>query len=189
MKLKIIKKNIKEGISSAGREYSIKSLLVVFNEAEVYEKIVEHLKAQGAPEASIAKFCSPREYKGEISYSFFLSCSNYTFDAVEAFGTIDAKIIFSCNDAGFVNAKIQVVDKVEQVISYEGPEEFVSGWACPTPAPVQKKQDDDPLKPIEVVRKDGSFTPPNLSGFTNPATIPELQPIQPLPADDSGLPF
>ena len=76
MKLKIIKKNIKEGVSAAGREYSIKSLLVVFSEAEVYEKIVAHLRAQGTPEASINKFCSPREYKGETSYSFFLSCSN-----------------------------------------------------------------------------------------------------------------
>ena len=51
MKLKIIKKNIKEGVSAAGREYSIKSLLVVFSELEVYEKIVAHLRAQGTPEA------------------------------------------------------------------------------------------------------------------------------------------
>lgn len=197
MKLKIIKKNIKEGVSAAGREYSIKSLLVVFSEPEVYEKIVAHLRAQGAPEASITKFCSPREYKGETSYSFFLSCSNFTFDAVEAFGTLDAKIIFSCNDAGYVNAKIAVVDKVEQVISYEGPEEFVSGWACPTPAP--KKHDDDPLKPIQVVGQSSepaslAFQPPILSGFqqpmgaTAPATATSPSPFNTNP-DESGLPF
>ena len=199
MKLKIIKKNIKEGISAAGREYSIKSLLVVFSEAEVYEKIVEHLRAQGTPEASINKFCSPREYKGETSYSFFLSCSNFTFDAVEAFGTLDAKIIFSCNDAGFVNAKIQVVDKVEQVISYEGPEEFVSGWACPAPAPAPKKHDDDPLKPIHAVDPPSgpsslAFQPPILSGFQQPigATAPAAVSSASLfnaDPDQSGLPF
>ena len=199
MKLKIIKKNIKEGVSAAGREYSIKSLLVVFSEPEVYEKIVAHLRAQGAPEASITKFCSPREYKGETSYSFFLSCSNFTFDAVEAFGTLDAKVIFSCNDAGYVNAKIQVVDKVEQVISYEGPEEFVSGWACPAPA--QKKHDEDPLKPIQVVEPPASvaqagpaFQPPILSGFQQPIGAPSPAPTNPpfefnANQDQSGLPF
>lgn len=197
MKLKIIKKNIKEGVSAAGREYSIKSLLVVFSELEVYEKIVAHLRAQGTPKASITKFCSPREYKGEVSYSFFLSCSNFTFDAVEAFGTLDAKVIFSCNDAGYVNAKIQVVDKVEQVISYEGPEEFVNAWACPAPAP--KKHDDDPLKPIQVVEPPTSatpaipaFQPPILSGFQQPmgvaAPIPSALPFNANP-DESGLPF
>lgn len=201
MKLKIIKKNIKEGVSAAGREYSIKSLLVVFSEPEVYEKIVAHLRAQGTPEASINKFCSPREYKGETSYSFFLSCSNFTFDAVEAFGTLDAKIIFSCNDAGYVNAKIQVVDKVEQVISYEGPEEFVNGWACPTPATAPKKYDDDPLKPIQVVEQSASsaspgtsFQPPILSGFQQPMvatasdTASSTSPFNTNP-DESGLPF
>lgn len=190
MKLKIIKKNIKEGVSASGREYSIKSLLVVFSEPEVYEKIVAHLRAQGTPEASITKFCSPREYKGETSYFFFLSCSNFTFDAVEAFGTLDAKVIFSCNDAGYVNAKIQVVDKVEQVISYEGPEEFVNGWACPTPATAPKKHDDDPLKPIQVVEPPipstlaiPAFQPPILSGFQNPIQTGVAAP------DESGLPF
>ena len=199
MKLKIIKKNIKEGVSAAGREYSIKSLLVVFSEPEVYEKIVAHLRAQGTPEASITKFCSPREYKGETSYSFFLSCSNFTFDAVEAFGTLDAKVIFSCNDAGYVNAKIQVVDKVEQVISYEGPEEFVSGWACPAPVTTPKKHDEDPLKPIQVVEPTApatpaspAFQPPILSGFQQPmgavAPIPSASPFNTNP-DESGLPF
>lgn len=179
MKLKIIKKTIKEGTSASGREYCIKSLMVVFNEPEVYEKIVAHLKAQGAPEVSILKFCSPREYKGETSYSFFLNCSGYTFDAVEAFGVLDAKIVFSCNDAGYVNAKIQVVDKVEQVTSYEGPEEFVSGWACPAPAPKKHDQPDD--KPLEVVP---AYQPPILSGFVNPTTgAPEI------PTDGDGLPF
>lgn len=180
MKLKIIKKNIKEGVSAAGREYSIKSLLVVFSESEVYEKIVEHLRAQGTPEASITKFCSPREYKGEISYSFFLSCSNFTFDAVESFGTLDAKIIFSCNDAGYVNAKIAVVDKVEQVTSYQSPEEFVSGWAC-ADAPEPKKHQYPENTPIEAVP---ACQPPILSGFVTPITgAPGI------PADGDGLPF
>lgn len=201
MKLKIIKKNIKEGVSAAGREYSIKSLLVVFSEAEVYEKIVAHLRAQGIPDASITKFCSPREYKGETSYSFFLSCSNFTFDAVESFGTLDAKVIFSYNDAGYVNAKIQVIDKVEQVISYEGPEEFVGGWACPVPATAPKKHDDDPLKPIQAVEPpilstpaSPAFQPPILSGFQQPMGAPSPAPTNPpfefhANQDQSGLPF
>lgn len=129
MKLFILKKSVKEGISErTGNAYKISSLFVKFNEKEIYDKIVEHLKGKGADTDQIEKFCKPNEYNGEVSYSFGLNCSNYTFDRVEQFGTLDANVVFDINDAGFINAKIQVKDRKEMVNSYEPPLDAVDGW-------------------------------------------------------------
>lgn len=129
MKLFILKKSVKEGISErTGNPYKISSLFVKFNEKEIYEKIVEHLKGKGATIDQIERFCKPNEYNGEVSYSFGLNCSNYTFDRVEQFGTLDANVVFDINDAGFINAKIQVKDRKEMVNSYEPPLDAVDGW-------------------------------------------------------------
>ena len=56
MKVKILKKSIKEGTTSGGMDYKIKSLFVSFTESEIYEKIKAHLKAQGCTQESIDKF-------------------------------------------------------------------------------------------------------------------------------------
>lgn len=129
MKLFILKKTVKEGISQrTGSAYKISSLFVKFNEKEIYDKIVEHLKGKGADIDQIERFCKPGEYGGEVSYTFGLNCSNYTFDRVEQFGTLDANVVFDINDAGFINAKIQVVDRKEMVNSYEPPADAVEGW-------------------------------------------------------------
>ena len=136
MKVKILKKSIKEGDTIDGRHYSIKSLFVNFTDSAIYERIVVHLKAQGCTIESIEKFCKPNEYKGEISYCFGFNASNFTFDRVEKFGVLDANFIFSQNEKGFVNAKIQVVDKKEQINGYEAPEERedeVDGWSIEAP--------------------------------------------------------
>ena len=168
MKVKILKKSIKEGTTEGGKEYSIKSLYVSFTESDVYSAIVEHLKKMGATSDKIEKFCKPSEYNGNVSYGFGLGCSHFTFDKVERFGVLDAKIIFSINDAGFINAKIQVVDKKEQVLSYDSPEDFVSGWEC----------GNTPEKPIEKI------VVPDLSGIKD---IPDF--LKPEIPEDNGLPF
>ena len=142
MKVKILKKTIKEGTTSTGSDYCIKSLYVSFTESEIYDKIVKHLKAMAVPDDSIAKFCSPNEYNGVTSYAFGLNCSHFTFDRVERFGILDANIIFSQNEKGFVGAKIQVIDKKEQINSYEAPEEEVTGWSTDAP---ERKLEGDPL--------------------------------------------
>jgi hypothetical protein len=129
MKVKIIKKTIKEGTATSGSDYCIKSLYVSFQEPEIYEKIVKHLKSQKITDDAIEKFCKPNDYNGQISYAFGLNCSHFTFDRVERFGILDANIIFSQNEKGFVSAKIQVIDKKEQVNGYESPEDEVNGWA------------------------------------------------------------
>lgn len=130
MKLKILKKTVKEGTTIDGREYSIKSLFVSFEEEEIYNKIKKHLASLGATDEKIDKFCKPNEYNGKISYSFGLNCSRFTFEAVERWGVLDANVVFSVNDAGFCNAKIQIVNSREQVNSYTPFEEDVTGWAC-----------------------------------------------------------
>ena len=128
MKVKILKKTIKEGDN-----YCIKSLYVSFTEKDIFDAIVENLKEQKAEDDKISSFCKPNEYNGSVSYAFGLNCSNYTFDRVKRFGILDCKIIFSVNDKGYVNAKIQVVDKKEQINGYEEPEDDVTGWNVPAP--------------------------------------------------------
>lgn len=158
MKLKILKKTVKEGTSASGVEYCIKSLFVGFSEADVYNAIILHLKNRGAGSDAIEKFCKPNEYKGVISYAFWLNCSHFTWDTVERFGILDAKVIFAINDGGFVNAKIMVADRKEQVDSYEGPEEQVTGWSCGNPEPVKT---EEKLPNIE------SYDVPNLADLGN----------------------
>lgn len=129
MKLFIVKKSVKEGVSErTGNAYKISSLFVKFDEEEIYDKIVEHLQSKGATIDQVEKFCKPNEYNGEVSYAFGLNCSNYTFDRVEQFGTLDANVIFDRNDSGFINAKIQVKDRKEMVNSYDAPADAVEGW-------------------------------------------------------------
>lgn len=129
MKLFIVKKSVKEGVSEkTGNPYKISSLFVKFDEKEIYDKIVSHLKGEGATTDQIERFCKPNEYNGEVSYAFGLNCSNYTFDRVEQFGTLDANVIFTVSDAGFINAKIQVKDRREMVNSYVPSENEVEGW-------------------------------------------------------------
>ena len=132
MKVKIFRKNIKQGVSSNGTDYCIKSLGVSFTETEVYNKLVEHLKSMNCTQDEIEKFVQSKEYGGTINYSLFINCSGYTFDAVEKYGILDAKIVFQKNEKGYLNARIQVVDKIEQVLSYEAPESNVTGWAAQT---------------------------------------------------------
>lgn len=153
MKLFIIKKSVKEGISErTGNAYKISSLFVKFDEKEVYDKIVSHLKSKGATIDQVEKFCKPNEYNGEVSYAFGLNCSNYTFDRVEQFGTLDANVIFDISDAGFINAKIQVKDRKEMVNSYEPPADAVEGWTGgnePTAESVNPSEQANPPLPSE----------------------------------------
>lgn len=146
MKVTILKKTIKEGISPrTGSEYKIRSLFVKFTDPEIYDKIVAKLKRDGADDEQIERFCKPSEYKGEVNYTFGLNCSKFTFERVQAFGELDALIEFNLNDSGFVNAKIAVKDRIEQVLNYTEPtgseEEVVEGWATKAPKPVSEKSD------------------------------------------------
>jgi hypothetical protein len=156
MKVKIIKKNIKEGKTATGADYCIKSLYVSFQESEMYDRIVKHLKAQNIFDDAIERFCKPNDYNGVTSYAFGLNCSNFTFDRVERFGILDAKISFAQNEKGFVFAKIMVVDKKEQVNGYEPPEDEVTGWTIPAPEisadPVEKIP--DPFNEFSATKND-----------------------------------
>ena len=147
MKVTILKKMIKEGVSSrTGNEYKIRSLFVKFTDSEIYDKIVAKLKKDGADDEQIERFCKPSEYKGEVNYTFGLNCSKFTFERVQAFGEMDALIDFKLNDSGFINAKIAIKDRIEQVLNYTEPigsdEEVVEGWFMKdAPKPVNEKSD------------------------------------------------
>ena len=147
MKLLIVKKSIKEG-ENDGRPYKIKSLYVSFDEPEVYQNIVKYLESKGAASDKIESFCKPKEYEGKVNYAFGLNCSKFTFDKVARFGILDAKVIFDVTEKGFINAKIQVVDKKEQITLYEPPTTFaedeVEGWEIETPTEVAQKADATP---------------------------------------------
>lgn len=141
MKLKILKKTIKEGDN-----YCIKSLFVSFESEQSYNGIVNHLKSQGGADDKIASFVKPSEYNGVTNYAFGLNVSNYTFDRVKRFGVLDANILFVVNEKGYCNAKIQVIDRKEQINGYEEPEDEVSGWNVPSPEPTQPEPMGDGTK-------------------------------------------
>ena len=174
MKVTIIKKTIKEGVSPrTGNEYKIRSLFVKFTDSKIYDKIVSKLERDGASIEQIERFCKPNEYKGEVNYAFGLNCSKFTFERVQAFGELDALIEFNLNDSGFINAKIAIKDRVEQVLEYieptESAEEVVEGWATKAPAPVSEKSDlhtestesekTPPIPPMPELMTDDSETP------------------------------
>jgi hypothetical protein len=175
MKVTIIKKTIKEVVSPrTGNEYKIRSLFVKFTDSKIYDKIVSKLERDGASIEQIERFCKPNEYKGEVNYAFGLNCSKYTFERVQAFGEMDAFIEFNLNDSGFINAKIVIEDKVEQVLEYIEPtgsaEEIVEGWAMKGDLP----------KPDEK------------SELETESTKPEVIPPMPIPTAeeiDDELPF
>lgn len=177
MKVTIIKKTIKEGVSPrTGNEYKIRSLFVKFTDSKIYDKIVAKLKKDGADDEQIERFCKPSEYKGGVNYAFGLNCSKFTFERVQAFGELDALIEFKLNDSGFINAKIAVKDRLEQVLNYiepsEGEEEVVEGWFMKdAPKPVSEKSDLDtestgsektpPIPPMpELTAEDNEFELP-----------------------------
>ena len=176
MKVTILKKTIKEGVSPrTGNEYKIRSLFVKFTDPKIYDKIVAKLKRDGADDEQIERFCKPNEYKGEVNYAFGLNCSKFTFERVQAFGELDALIDFKLNDSGFINAKIAIKDRIEQVLEYiepaESAEEVVEGWATKTKAP-------DPVS--------------EKSDLETESTKTEVIPPMPIPTaeeDENGLPF
>ena len=134
MKVTILKKSVKEGVSArTGSNYKISSLFVKFEDGKIYENIVKYLQGKGASIEQIEKFCKPNVYNEKITYAFGLNCSNFTFERVETFGILDATIIFQINDQGYINAKILVKDKKEQVLGYKAPEADVEGWAIEAP--------------------------------------------------------
>ena len=151
MKVTILKKMIKEGVSPrTGNEYKIRNLFVKFTDSEIYDKIVAKLERDGASIEQIERFCKPNEYKGEINYAFGLDCSKFTFERVQAFGELDALIDFKLNDSGFINAKIAIKDRIEQVLEYieptESAEEIVEGWATKTKAPDPASETESDLE-------------------------------------------
>lgn len=129
MKIKIIQKNIKEGVTTSGSPYCIKSLFCSVDNKEDANTLAKLAIEAGADKDMVAKLIKPNDYNGSISYAFGLNCSNFTFDKVDRFGVLDAKVIFVKNEKGFINAKIQVIDKMEQVFGYEAQENEVLGWA------------------------------------------------------------
>lgn len=151
MKVTIIKKTIKEGVSPrTGNEYKIRNLFVKFTDSKIYDKIVAKLERDGASIEQIERFCKPNEYKGEVNYAFGLNCSKFTFERVQAFGELDALIDFKLNDSGFINAKIAIKDRIEQVLEYieptESAEEVVEGWATKAPAPTPEAESESELE-------------------------------------------
>ena len=136
MKVKILLKNIKEGVGKTGSVYCIKSLYACVSSKEDANALAVQAVADGVPADKIKDVIKEKEYEGAVSYSFGLNCSHFTFDRVERFGILDCKVEFVVNKDGFVNPKIQVIDKKEQIFGYEPPEpqdEEVTGWEIYAP--------------------------------------------------------
>ena len=165
MKVKILLKNIKEGIGKNGQPYCIKSLYACVSTKEDANALAIQAIADFVPAEKIQEVIKPKEYEGETSYAFGLNCSHFTFDRVDRFGVLDCKIEFVVNKDGFINPKIQVIDKKEQIFGYKAPEqqeEEVDGWASPAPE----------IKPQQPYG-DGSHAEPN--------------PVEPFGVDQNSL--
>ena len=174
MKVKILLKNIKEGVGKNGQPYCIKSLYACVSTKDDANALAVQAIADGVPADKIQEVIKSKEYEGATSYAFGLNCSHFTFDRVDRFGVLDCKIEFVVNKDGFINPKIQVIDKtlengktikVENIFGYEAPEqqeEEVDGWASPAP-------DIKPKQPIG----DGTGAEPN--------------PIEPFGVDQNSL--
>jgi len=128
VKVKIIKKSIKEGDN-----YCIKSLFCSVDNKEDANKLALAAISAGATKEQVATLIKAGEYNGNVTYAFGLNCSNLTFDRVDRFGILDANIVYIKNDKGYINAKIQIIDKKEQINGYEEPEQDVTGWSTPAP--------------------------------------------------------
>lgn len=182
MKVKILLKNIKEGVSADGAPYCIKSLYACVRNKEDANTLALQAIADGVPKDKIQEVIKSKEYEGETSYAFGLNCSHFTFDRVDRFGVLDAKIEFVVNKKGFINARIQVIDRKEQVFGYEQSslqEEEVDGWV--TYAPDIKIQE-----PIG----DGSLAEANpITPFGINPDPTGLDAINKLGTDPDDLPF
>ena len=180
MKVQILKKIIKEG-NTNGRDWKIRSLFVKFDDKEIYDKIIKRIVSDGATEEQAMKAVKENEYKDEISYVFYLNCSKFTFERVENFGVIDAKIVFPVNDKGYINPKIVVEAGKEQILSYEEPKEFtpegeeITGWATKAPEPIaEDKQDFE-------VEGDGNSQSNWLQSSNSPIPLIDTQTMDDLP--------
>jgi hypothetical protein len=123
MKVKIIKKSIKEGDN-----YVIKSLYVCVDNKDDANKLAMLAVGVGATKEQIPTIIRKSD-RDENEFAFGLNCSGFTFDRVDRFGILDAEIEYVKNAKGYISAKIKVIDKKEQVNSYLSPEDEVTGWS------------------------------------------------------------
>jgi hypothetical protein len=173
MKVKIIKKSIKEGDN-----YCIKSLFCSVDNKEDANKLAMAAIESGATKEQVGSLIKAGTYEEKVTYAFGLNCSNFTFDRVERFGILDADIIFiktEKNGNTYFNAKIQIIDKKEQIHGYEAPaprEDEADGWATPAPEIKQPQPYGDGSK-----------------GEPNPIDTVVFPVFDPSNPNDTGLPF
>ena len=148
MKVKILKKSIKEG-----ENYCIKSLFCSVDNKEDANALAKLAVEAGATPEQVQQVIRAGEYEGKTTYAFGLNCSGFTFDRVERFGILDAEIVYQKSEKGFISAKIKVVDKKERIHGYEPPEDDVTGWATEAPEVKEHKSEyvpptQEPLPPF-----------------------------------------
>lgn len=173
MKVKVVMKN-DSSISMSGKKRP-HSLFVSFDDTQIYDNIRQFLEEEGADSVFIDKFFRVGEYNGVEEYAFGLNCSRFTFNRVERFSEIDAKIDFKVSEKGYINAKIAIIDGKEQILSYTPPvneEEKVDGWACAAPEPTKTVDETDE----------------NYNPFAEKEKTPDYL-TPPPPEQDNDLPF
>ena len=146
MKLKIINK-----YADDRGGFTFYSLQVAFSETEIYNKIVDSLERRGADPTKIEKTIRVGEFNGAPSYTFYLGCSAFTSGKVDRFGIIDALVNFELIGE-YINPRIAILDRKEQVLGYEPPEQEVTGWTGgnePTATFVNPEEKKEPELPSE----------------------------------------
>lgn len=165
MKVTVKFKNDNSG-EKDGRKWRMLHLLCSVDNPNDANEIAIHGSKSGVPKDAIEKLIKLNDYNGKITYQFKLQCSLLTFEKVERYGVLDIKVenIEIKYDGKYVNSKIKVIEKIEQIDGYEAPENYdsVSGWNVP--APTAQVQSTEPPKsqgePIPVTDF-SKIIPPN----------------------------
>ena len=135
MELTIVKKMQNERTRNDGTTFISRSLFVSFTDTKLFQSICDYLISIGASTEQIDKFILENQYHDTDTFYFGLNCTEKTWQIVEAFATLDAKILFTIN-GNYINAKI-----AEKGINKYTPAVEQDDWGIAMP---QAKEESSP---------------------------------------------
>lgn len=160
MKVKILKKNENIKTDENGNvTMCIKSLFCSVDNSNDANALVSRALEDGSTKDQAMASIKPNTYDGEVTYTFGLNCSSFTFDRVDKFGILDISpenIKFKPNGK-YTNARIAVINKREQINGYEEPVDTVEGWI--TDAPAVNAEYDETKQSSQAAQSENSLAP------------------------------
>ena len=151
VKIKVCSKQI--------NERGIPSIYASVEKAEEANKLAILAIDAGASKDLVTKMIKKSDWKGEIGYAFNVNCSSFTLQRVNQFDLLTCDIVFCSTAKGFIYAKINVIDKIEQIFKLEKQtqeQDEVTGWSISAPDVKEVQQlvspDQLPPTPFEIAQ-------------------------------------